>query len=497
MGEKVEQRTFTRRDRQQFRAKVRDCLDALGTMLAEGQFEAGEPQVGMEVELNIVGSDMAPAMANERVLSAIADPDFQTELGQFNIEINLPPTPIRGDNLRTVEESLRGSLNAADSKARTVGGHLAIIGMLPTLKQSNFEQQWISTNPRYDLLSEQILAARGEDIELRIAGVALPGSAPEHLNTICETILPEAACTSTQLHLQIAPDQFAAYWNAAQAIAGVQVAISSNSPFLLGRALWHETRIPLFEQATDTRPPELMNQGVRPRVWFGERWITSIFDLFEENSRYFPALLPVCTDEDPREMLSRGEPPSLAELKLHNGTIYRWNRPVYDIANGRHHLRLENRVLPAGPTVVDILADTAFYYGVLRSLVHAEQPIWARMSFDAAADNLRSGAQRGFDSQLYWPDFGWVSPQELVLRKLLPLAHAGLDAYGVDPEVRDRYLGIIEKRCIAQKCGATWQRGAVVAREAAGDTRDQALTAMLRAYMELMHAGEPVHTWTW
>ena len=496
MGEKVDHRVFTRKDRQRFRAKVKACLDAFGQMLADGRFEAGEPQVGMEVELNLVDDDMAPAMANERVLNAIADPDFQTELGQFNIEINLPPTPLCGTNLRTVEEALRTSLNAADKQAKTVGGNLAVIGMLPTLQRANFDRQWISRNPRYDLLSEQILSARGEDIELRISGVGLPGHSTERLDTICETILPEAACTSTQLHLQIPPDHFAAHWNAAQALSGVQVAIAANSPFLLGKALWHETRIPLFEQATDTRPPELINQGVRPRVWFGERWITSIFDLFEENSRYFTALLPVCTDEDPHEMLASGQAPTLGELKLHNGTIYRWNRPVYDIANGRHHLRLENRVLAAGPTVLDILADTAFYYGVVHSLVRTDRPIWSQMSFDAAAENLRAGARRGFDSQLYWPDFGWVSPQELVLRHLLPLAHAGLEAYGVDAEVRDRYLRIIEERCIAQRNGATWQRDAVAARESVGESRDRALSSMLRDYMERMHDGRAVHSWT-
>jgi len=171
-----------------------------------------------------------------------------------------------------------------------------------------------------------------------------------------------------QLHLQVNPETFAAHWNASQAIAGVQLALGANSPYLLGKELWHETRIPLFEQATDTRSEELKAQGVRPRVWFGERWITSIFDLFEENVRYFPALLPICDDHDPTAQLERGETPTLAELSLHNGTIYRWNRPIYDVVRGRPHLRVENRVLPAGPTVVDTIANAAFYYGLVRSL---------------------------------------------------------------------------------------------------------------------------------
>ncbi|HEY5856431.1 MAG TPA: glutamate-cysteine ligase family protein [Aldersonia sp.] len=498
MGQDVELRKFTRRDRALFRAKVHECLDALASMLAHGHFEVDEPKIGMEIELNLVDDAMQPAMANAEVLEAIADPDFQTELGQFNIEINLAPRPLRGDHMRLLEHDLRKSLNSADERARSVGSHLAMIGMLPTLQEHHFEHKWISANPRYDLLNQQIFAARGEDIELHIPGVRLPGhDAPEDLSTICDTILPEAACTSVQLHLQVAPEAFAAHWNAAQALAGVQVALAANSPFLAGRALWHETRIPMFEQATDTRPPELQNQGVRPRVWFGERWITSIFDLFEENSRYFPALLPVCTDEDPQAMLARGEAPALGELKLHNGTVYRWNRPVYDCSDGRYHLRLENRVLPAGPSVADILADAAFYYGMLRAFVDAERPVWTQMSFDAAEENLHAAARGGFDSRLYWPEVGWVSPQELVLRRLLPMAHAGLEAYGVDTAAREHYLGVIEGRALSRQSGSCWQRRAVVTRERAGESREQALNGMLADYLTLMNEGDPVHTWGW
>src|ERR1043165_9521183 len=175
------------------------------------------------------------------------------------------------------------------------------------------------------------------------------------------------------------------HWNASQGIAGIQVAVGANSPYLFGKRLWAETRIALFEQATDTRPDELKAQGVRPRVWFGERWITSIFDLFEENVRYFPALLPVCEDEDPEAVLDQGGTPALAELRLHNGTIYRWNRPIYDVARGRPHLRVENRVLPAGPTVVDIIANAAFYFGLVRVLAEADRPVWTQMSFATAA----------------------------------------------------------------------------------------------------------------
>ena len=222
----------------------------------------------------------------------------------------------------------------------------------------------------------------------------------------------------------------------------MQLAVGANSPFFFGRELWRETRIALFEQATDTRPEELKAQGVRPRVWFGERWITSIFDLFEENVTYFPALLPVCEPEDPVEVLDAGGVPRSRELRLHNGTVYRWNRPIYDVVRGKPHLRVENRVLPAGPTVVDTLANAAFYYGLVRMLADEERPIWSRMSFSAAEENFHAGARDGIDARVFWPGLGEVPASELVLRRLLPLAHEGLDRWGIDaggprPAARD------------------------------------------------------------
>jgi len=500
MGTEVGNRDFSREDRRRFRQQVGRCTEAVARMLADGLFtdqgNPPEPLLGMEVELNLVDRAMNPAMANAAVLDAIADPDYQTELGQFNIEINVAPRPFVGADTVSLEASLRDSLNRAEARAATTDNHLVMIGMLPTLRQDHFAHQWISANPRYDLLNQQIFAARGEDIELDILGVPLvPGSRADRLQTSIDSILPEAACTSLQLHLRVAPENFADHWNAAQALSGVQVALAGNSPFLAGSALWHESRIPVFEQATDTRPQELINQGVRPRVWFGERWITTIFDLFEENTRYFPALLPVVTDDDPLAQLEAGEIPELTELRMHNGTVYRWNRPVYDVIDGQAHLRIENRVLPAGPTVLDIMANAAFYYGVLRGLVDADRPVWSQMTFNAAAENLHTAARDGMDCQLYWPTVGWVQPDELVLRRLLPLAEEGLRSFGVAGDARDRYLSIIEGRAINGQTGSVWQRARVAAREAAGDSREVALSGMLGEYIDRMHDGAAVHTW--
>jgi hypothetical protein len=347
----------------------------------------------------------------------------------------------------------------------------------------------LSENPRYRLLNEQIFAARGEDLRIAVDGV-------DRLRTYADTITPEAACTSTQFHLQVAPDEFAGYWNAAQAIAGVQVALAANSPFLFGKELWRETRIPLFEQATDTRPEEIKVQGVRPRVWFGERWITSVFDLFEENVRYFPALLPLCENEDPRETLDGGDTPDLSELTLHNGTIYRWNRPVYAVTHGKPHLRVENRVLPAGPTVADTLANGAFYYGLTRALVDEERPVWSRMSFQAAEDNLHAAARHGIDALLYWPGMGEVPVAELVLRRLLPLAHRGLEVSGMDSAWREPLLGIIEQRCVTGRNGAVWQAEMYHHIDATSRVdHHEALRLMTRQYLDYMHLNAPAHTW--
>jgi gamma-glutamyl:cysteine ligase YbdK (ATP-grasp superfamily) len=490
MGAEVDATKFSRQDRQQYRAKVRKCLDVFARMLAESHFDFERPLTGLEIELNLVDDTHDPVMRNAEILQAIANEDFQTELGQFNIEINVRPRMLRGSSLVELERDLRASLNDAEGRSRAAGARIVMIGILPTLSQQHLDAESLSANPRYALLNEQIFAARGEDLHIAIEG-------PERLSTYADTIAPEAACTSVQFHVQVSPQDYGATWNAAQAIAGIQLALGANSPFLFGKQLWRETRIALFEQSTDTRPEELRAQGVRPRVWFGERWLTSIFDQFEENVRYFPALLPICSDEDPAEVLDRGDVPQLAELRLHNGTIYRWNRPVYDVYLGRPHLRVENRILPAGPTVVDILANGAFYYGMLRVLCEEERPVWTRMSFAAAQDNFYQAAKRGIDAEIYWPGLGEVPATEAVLRRLLPMAHDGLERWGVDAVVRDRLLGVIEQRCIKHVNGAEWQAQTVNQIDAARQHLDrrEALREMLRRYVELMHSNEPVHTW--
>lgn len=483
-------------DRQRYRDKLQRCLEALARMLREDSFSFDRQQIGLEIEFDLVDQNMAPAMANQEVLEKINDPQFTTELGRHNLELNVPPRPLAGDEALGLERDLRALIDNADAKAGDTGAALVLIGTLPTLREEHFDRRWISEDVRYSVLNDRLLSIRGEDMQLNMTGVPMPGSREaERVDTFVETILSEAACTSVQLHLQVRPDDFAAHWNAAQALAGMQVALAGNSPFLLGRALWHETRIPLFLQATDTRSVELRNQGLRPRVWFGERWINSIFDLFEENQRYFPALLPESCDEDPIAELDAGRTPALRELLLHNGTVWRWNRPVYDVVGGVAHLRVENRVLSAGPTVLDMLANAAFFYGAMRALTEQDRPLWSQLSFQAAEDNLYAGARHGMEAQLYWPGSGWVRPDELALRLLLPLAHEGLRSAGVSGEAIDRYLGVMEQRCLTRRTGSTWQRETVATLEQGGLDRPAALRGMLGRYREHMLSGAPVHEW--
>ncbi|MFE5755458.1 glutamate--cysteine ligase [Streptomyces massasporeus] len=489
MGRDVPALVFTREDRRRYREKMHTDLEVLARMLHESGFESERPRVGLEIELNLVDDAGLPVMRNTDVLQAIADPAWSSELGRFNLEINIPPRQLTAGGPGSWEQAIRDALNHAEDRAAAVGAHLIMVGILPTLGEFHVSGSALSGDPRYRLLNEQIFAARGEDLRIKVDGV-------ERLSTYADTITPEAACTSTQFHLQVDPKEFPHYWNAAQAIAGVQIALAANSPYLFGKELWRETRIPLFEQATDTRPEEIKAQGVRPRVWFGERWITSVFDLFEENVRYFPALLPLCEDEDPQKELDSGGVPQLGELTLHNGTIYRWNRPIYAVTDSGPHLRIENRVLPAGPTVADIIANGAFYYGLTRALVDEDRPVWTRMSFSVAEENLHTAARDGIDARLYWPGVGEVPVTELVLRRLLPLAHKGLELTGMDAAWREPLLGIIEQRCVTARNGALWQAEMVHHLEKAGiSDRREALRQMTRTYMDYMHMNAPAHTW--
>ncbi|SDQ39484.1 glutamate-cysteine ligase family protein [Quadrisphaera sp. DSM 44207] len=507
MGHQVSADAAGREHRAAFRERLVQQLGVLERMLAEHpsapagspcRFDATPPTIGMEVELVLVDGDLQPKAGNAAVLDLVDDTDLQPEIGAHTLELNVPPGSLDSSGLPGLEARLRQRLDAADATAAATGARILMTGLLPTLLPEHLSGEWMTPTPRYRALQEAVLAARGEDVVLDISGPAgVPGS--ERLSLSTPSIAPESACTSTQLHLKVAPEDFAATWNAAQLLMGPQVALGANSPFGLGRQLWAETRIPVFTQSTDTRTVELVAQGVRPRVFPGEGWASSVLDLFAENVRWFPPLLPDLGEEDPVAALEAGRPPSLHELCLHGGTIWRWNRPIYDVAGGQAHLRVENRVLPAGPTVLDVLANAAVYYGAVRVLVEDGPPLPQVLPAQAALAGLQDCARDGLAARVTWPGRDGRAKEQpvdrLLLERVIPMAADGLARYGVPREAIDRYLDVAQARAASGMTGAVWQVRTVRALQERGADRVAALRGMLARYVEGMHANEPVHTW--
>lgn len=491
MGDAISSESYTPRQRTTYRRRLEDELERFDRHLQGAEF-VDHGTIGLELELNLVDDAMLPHPNNQAVL-ALLDSEYQAEIGAYNVEMNHPPLDIQGQGLVELAGGVEKRLARVREAAQQAGSHLAMIGTLPTMTSQFLDSdEWMTPENRYAGLNNSILESRGELVKIDLRG-------DEKYTHYFETIAPESTCTSMQLHLQVAPDRFAEAWNASQAIAGVQVALSANSPLFLGHKVWHESRIPVFKQSIDTRTKELINQGVRPRVWFGERWITSVFDLFEENVRYFSPLLPEGR-ADAGTPFMNGDNPGLHYLNLHNGTIWRWNRPIYDPNTELSHIRVENRLLPAGPTVKDIIADAAFYYGMVKALSEQTRPVWSRLSFAEAERNFREGARHGLTAQLQWPTLGTIDVTELVTDHLLPMAHEGLALLDVDPALADEYLGIIEHRARTRQNGAMWQLNALNAlapqSRPATKERGEALARMLRQYIANQQSGAPVHTWS-
>ncbi|PCC47503.1 glutamate-cysteine ligase family protein [Brevibacterium aurantiacum] len=488
MGEEVSSKRYTPEERTLYREKLAENLELFDTYLRHAEFKSAGT-IGLELELNLIDSDNQPSLNNTKVLERLDD-EFQSEIGGFNLELNHPVLQVAGRGLKTLEAGVAHRLDKAQKAAEAEGLTVTSIGTLPTLStQFLTEETWITEENRYEALSNSIVDARGEYVRIELDG-------EEKYKHEFADIAPEASCTSMQLHLQVAPNKFAEAWNASQAIAAAQVAMSANSPLFVGRKLWHESRIPVFTQAIDTRTPELVNQGVRPRVWFGERWITSVFDLFEENVRYFPPLLPEIKDF---VEFRAADAPKLFELNLHNGTVWRWNRPIYNSGDNGAHIRVENRLLPAGPTPVDMVADAAFYYGLAEFLVGENRPVWSRMSFAEAEENFFACAKDGIEARVTWPKIGRIGVADLVTDVLAPQARRGLSRLNIDNDVIDEYMSIIEGRAESRINGATWQLrmlDRLAPGSAPGSTeRSEGLKAMMDAYLANQATGAPVHTW--
>ena len=487
MGERVEPSALVVDDHK-VQCRLQRCVAVLRRMVDGGWFGAHEDTVGMEVEFDLVDPLGRPRPINDAVLARLGRADMKHELGQFNVELNLAPRRLRGGVLRESESDLADVLDRCRAEIEGLGVQLVAVGMLPTLSADQLTVDRISHKPRYELLSRRMRAARHRPFLVSI----VDGHEPVEFTT--DSLGPDAAATSLQLHLRVPPDRFAAYYNAAQTIAGAQVAVAANSPYLLGYQAWQETRITLLEQLLDTRRPEEVRAGAPPRVRLGDKWINDSVELFDEVVRDFPPLFPTLEPEDPDAALETGFAPGLRELRLHNGTVWRWNRPVYDVQAGHPQLRIENRVLPSGPTAVDMVANAAFYYGLVRAIVDNDPAPWTQVPFALAERDLHRAARDGLAARLHWQ--GVEYPVDRLTRDvLLPAAAAGLDAWGVDANDRDRYLGVIEARVRCGRTGAAWQTEAVRHLEEHGVERIAALHEMTRRYVEHAHTGAPVHDW--
>jgi hypothetical protein len=488
VGDRVEASALVVGHEHEVRQRLEHCVAALQHMVDHGWFVDHEDSIGMEVELDLMDPLGRPRLVNDAVLERLDRADMQPEFGQFNVELNLAPRRLRGRVLRDSEHDLADVLDRGRGRIEGLGARLVAVGMLPTLSADQLTIERISANPRYALLSGRLRAARRRLFQVRISD----GYEPVEFTT--DSAAPDAATTSLQLHLRVAPDRFAAYYNAAMMVAGAQVAVGANSPYLLGRQAWQETRITLLEQLLDTRRHSEVRAGAPARVRFGDRWIDGPVELFEDLVRLFPPLLPILASEDPDAALRAGCAPRLGELRLHNGTVWPWNRPVYDVQAGCPQLRIENRVLPSGPTAIDMIANAAFYYGLIRAIVDSDPVPWRQLPFTAAKQNFYAAARDGLAARLRWQDAEYPV-DELVLEILLPAAAAGLDAWGVDADDRDRYLGIIEDRVRCGRTGAVWQIEAVRHLEDHGMGRIAALHEMTRRYAENARTGAPVHEW--
>ena len=465
--------------RRRFMRAVLADLRALEQMLAAGAFERGVVRIGAEQELFLVDRAYHPAPGSLELLARAADPHFTTELGLFQVEANADPQLLAGKGLAKMEEQLSSLVATAKQAARELGLQAVLAGILPTIGKSDLGMHMMVPNPRYYALNRAMGEARGEAFDFSIKGI-------DDLVVKHDSVMVEACNASFQVHLQISePERFAHFYNLAQVLLAPVLAAGPNSPVLFGRRLWAETRIALFEQACDIRSPGHHLRDSVPRVSFGSQWLRgSVADIFRENVVRFRALLGSETDEHPDEVLAQGRIPQLKALRLHNGTIYRWNRPCYGISeNGKPHLRIELRVLPSGPTVADEVANAAFWLGLMSELSATIEDLPSRIAFDDARVNLYAAARDGLGARLTWLDGHETSAQPLILEQLLPLAKQGLDRAGVDPADASRYLGIIERRVSTGRTGARWmlQSLAEMKAQSSAGARLTALTAAMIA----------------
>jgi CBS domain-containing protein len=476
--------------RRRFMRAVLNDLRALEIMVEKGQFETGVSRIGAEQELFLVDRDYHPTPGALNILERLQDTHYTTELGLFNLEMNADPQPFAGRGLADLEAQLTALYDKVRNAGEGIDVQPVLIGILPTIGKTNLGLDNMVPKPRYQALNRAMNEARGEAFDFSIQGI-------DELVVKHDSVMVEACNASFQVHLQISdPSTFAHHYNLAQMLLGPVLAAGTNSPVLFGRRLWHETRIALFEQSCDVRSPGLHIREAPGRVSFGRDWLRgSVVDLFKENVARFRALVGTDTDEDAVDVLSKGGTPELKALRLHSGTIYRWNRPCYGISeNGKPHLRIELRVLPSGPTIADEVANGAFWLGLMSEFGATTTDITQRMDYDAARSNLYAAARDGMSARFIWLDGEAVVAQTLILERLLPMAAAGLARAGVAPDVTARYLGIFERRVRSMQSGTRWVLNSLQAMRNRA-TSGARMTALVAAMIARQKTEKTVAEW--
>ncbi len=461
---------------------------ALEYMLENDHLETGVRRIGAEQELFMVDDRWHAAPVVEEVMKHNTDERVVTELTRFNLEFNLDPLGFGGDCLGRMEEQLTTVLGYVRALVDKVGARVVMVGILPTVTISDLTLDNMTPSPRYYALNEAIQRLRGGVAQFQIRGV-------DELFVKHNSIMLEGVNTSFQTHFQVSPDEFARFYNIAQVVAAPCLAVATNSPLLFGKRLWRETRIALFQQAVDTRSSNLYLRDMSPRVHFGTGWVReSVTEIFKEDISRFRVLLTTELEEDPFEVLERGGVPRLQALQLHNGTVYRWNRACYGMTEGKPHLRIENRILPSGPTPVDEVANAAFWFGLVSALAERYEDIAEVMDFDDVKSNFMAAAREGLASQFAWIEGRQVPAHEVILDDLAPLAREGLTRAGVDTDDVDRYLSVIEARTASRQTGAQWQLRSLAQMKERG-TRAERLSAVVATMTQRQEEGAPVHTW--
>ncbi|RKH26984.1 glutamate--cysteine ligase [Corallococcus sp. CA041A] len=491
MGLAIQQEEFTPEEHARFVARLAESLEALRQVLRRPGFGVGPATMGAELEVALVDGAGSPLPVNQQVLAKSKDDRLTLELNRFNMEMNLRPSLLAGRPFTGLQAQLDEVLAELRRAAATEGARVAAVGILPTLRQVDLGKNALTPQPRYRALASAIRKRRDGPFQVAIAG-------DDTLNLAWEDVTLEGANTSLQFHLRVAPEDFARVYNAAQLATGPVLAACGNSPLFLGKRLWEETRVALFQQATDDRSDSDEAAHLHPRVTFGHGWVREgLHELFAEAVALHPALLPVMGQESPLEVVAAGGLPKLEELRLHHGTVWSWNRAIYD-PHGEGHVRIEFRALPSGPTPVDMVANGAFLLGLTLGLAERVDALLPALPFWQARRNFKQAAHYGLGAALLWPAETAPSPRVMpaveLVKQLLPVARRGLLEAGVEDSEADGLLDIIARRVALQRTGSRWQR-AVLERLEAHMPRQDALAALLERYLELSEEGLPVHTW--